>query len=206
MTAELKIYSDNEKFQLVYFIDVETGKILPNWLSLSFHNEDGTFIGDIWDNDVFLWKTLFPLLEKVYNDDITYKQFVKGIKSELIKNREQVIELYEMFILAKKIRRMKKFEIKISRKHTVWETTKYTVNAETEEQAKQIALEDELNAKTENDVGILNAEGQFNYDSLKFLSPQENYWLTEQESGCPGPFSYNDIKYNTVEIETEFNS
>jgi hypothetical protein len=96
---------------------------------------------------------------------------------------------------------MEKFTIKVSRKMIVYENTQYTVNAETLEEAKQIALADEINAKTPEDKGILNAEGNFDYSTLVPVTEEENYYMNEKSNGCVENFNPGDIKYKTVEIE-----
>lgn len=83
----------------------------------------------------------------------------------------------------------------------VWENTQYTVNAETLEEAKELALADEINAKTSEDRGILNAEGNFDYSTLVPVTEEENYYINEKSNGCVENFNPGDIKYKTVEIE-----
>jgi hypothetical protein len=97
---------------------------------------------------------------------------------------------------------MKTFTIKVSRLMKVWENTLLTINAETEEEAKQLALDDEVNAKTPEDKGILKAEGSFDYSTLVPITSEENYYMVEKSMGCIQNFNPEDIKYKTVEVET----
>lgn len=96
---------------------------------------------------------------------------------------------------------MKTVTIKVSRKMIVWENTQYTVNAETLEEAKELALADEINAKAPEDKGILNAEGNFDYSTLVPVTEEENYYMNEKSNGCVENFNPGDIKYKIVEIE-----
>ena len=96
---------------------------------------------------------------------------------------------------------MTSYKIKVSRKMLVYENTLFTVNAETLEEAKEIALADEINAKTSEEKGILNAEGNFDYSTLVPVTEEENYYMNEKSNGCVENFNPGDIKYKTVEIE-----
>ena len=61
---------------------------------------------------------------------------------------------------------MIKYRIKVTRKMSVFEITKFEVNADSVEEAKQLALNNEVNAKTAEDKGIVDCEAEFDYETL----------------------------------------
>jgi len=114
MYAFTEIRTDDERYVISCLIDFKTKKPDPKWVSFIMQEEVKGEMEEMeaWDNLGYLNKTFIPLLKKVYNDDITMKQFhkeldkaIKDLSSyELFPTKEDVAQVYELFLQAKKLK------------------------------------------------------------------------------------------------------
>ena len=109
-----EIRTEDERYVISCLIDFETNKPDPKWVSFIMQEEIKGEMEEMeaWDNNGYLNKTFIPLLKKVYDDDMTLKQFHKendrAIKDlsakELFPTKEDVEQVYELFLQAKKLK------------------------------------------------------------------------------------------------------
>ena len=101
-----EIRTDEEKYVISTLISNITNEPDKKWATLTIYDNEKKEIA-YWDNCDYLTKELLPLLEQVYNDEITMKVFYKKITEEDVKKyfptKEDVSELYELFVWAQKL-------------------------------------------------------------------------------------------------------